>query len=150
MTELATTILYLSSSVRPSGNIPFESSPIVSLDLPSAIILGSTSVDSLSTYSSVTHYDDAHVNLSSHDDDSGHFTTSNGISSTSHPIFYRDDDIMEKFPPPTLSIPPYIEPMRSHHIHLVAITLKPTVWVRGHPHLRDQEQQFSKIGRAHV
>ncbi|MGG6498422.1 UNVERIFIED_CONTAM: hypothetical protein NY603_36400, partial [Bacteroidetes bacterium 56_B9] len=66
----------------------------------SAITLGSTSVDPLSSYSSVTPCDDAHVNLSSHDDDSGSFATSGGLSSTSYPIFYHDDDIMEKIPTP--------------------------------------------------
>ena len=100
MMEPSSNIFFLSSSMRPSGNIPSESSPVVSLDLPSAITLGSTSVDHLSTYSSVTPCDDAHVNLSSHDDDSGHFTTSGGLSSTSHPIFYHDDDIMEEIPTP--------------------------------------------------
>ena len=100
MTEPSSSIFYLSSSMRPSGNIPSESSPVVSLDLPSVIILGSTSIDPLSPYSSVTPCDDAHVNLSSHDDDSSRFTTSGGLSSTSHPIFYRDDDIMEKIPTP--------------------------------------------------
>ena len=91
----SSTIFYLSSSMRPSGNIPSESSPIVSLELPSAITLGSTSVDPLSAYFSVTPCDDAHVNLSSHDDVSGIFAASGGLSSTSHSIFYYDDDIME-------------------------------------------------------
>jgi len=81
--------------MRPSRNIPSESSPVVSLDFPSAITLGSTSVDPLSAYSSVTPCDDAHVNLSSHDDEWGSFVASGGLSSTSHPIFYHDDNIME-------------------------------------------------------
>ena len=96
MTEPSSTIFYLSSSTRPSGNIPSKSSPVVSLDLPSAITLGSRSVDPLSAYSSITPCGDAHVNLSSHDDESGSFTASSGISSTSHPISYHDDDIMEE------------------------------------------------------
>ena len=41
-----------------------------------------------------------HVNLSSHDDESGSFAASGGLSSTSHPIFYHDDEIMEKIPTP--------------------------------------------------
>ena len=98
MTEHSSTIFYLSSSMRPSGNIPSESSPVVSLDLPSAITLGSTSVDPLSTYSSVTPCDDMHVNPSSDDDELGSFAVSGGLSSTSHPIFYHDDDIMEELP----------------------------------------------------
>ena len=95
MTEHAATIIYLSSSLRPSAEAPSKSSPVVLLDLPSAITLGSRSVEPLSAYSSVTPCDDAHVNLSSHDDELGSFTMSGGISSTSHPIFYHDDDIME-------------------------------------------------------
>ena len=54
-----------------------------------------TSMDLSSTCSLVTLRDDAHVNLSSHDDDSGSFVASGGLSSTSHPIFYYDDNIME-------------------------------------------------------
>ena len=100
MTEPSSTIFYLSSSMRPSENIPSESSPVVSLDLPSVITLGSTSVDPLSAYFSVTPCEDAHVNLSSHDDELDSFTTSGGLSSTSHPIFYHDDDIMKKIPTP--------------------------------------------------
>ena len=100
MMEPSSTIFYLSSSMRPSGNIPSESSPIVSLDLPSMITLGSTSVDRLSVYFSVSPCDDAHVNLSSHDDESGSFAASGGLSSTIHPIFYHDDDIMDEIPTP--------------------------------------------------
>ena len=95
MTEPSSSIFFLSSSMRPSGNIPSEPSPVVSLDLTSVITLDSTSVDPLSTYSSFTPCDDAHVNLSSHDDESDSLATSGGLSSTSHPIFYPDDDIME-------------------------------------------------------
>ena len=95
MTEPSSKIFYLSSFMRPLVEVPLDISPDVSLDLPSAITLGSTSVDPLSSYSSVTPCDDAHVNLSSHDDESGTFAAPGGISSTSHPIFYYIDDIME-------------------------------------------------------
>ena len=53
MTEPSPTIFYLSSSMRPSVEVTLETSPDVSLDIPSAITLGSTSVDPLSDYSSV-------------------------------------------------------------------------------------------------
>ena len=94
MTEPAATILYLSSSLRPSIEAPSESSPVVSLDLLSAITLGSTSVDPSSTCSSVTICDNAHVNLSSHDDESGIIVTSSSLPSTSHFIFHFDEDVM--------------------------------------------------------
>ena len=86
--------------MRPLVEVPLETSPDVVLDLPSAITLGSTSVDPLSAYSSVTPCDDAHVTLSSHDDESGSFATLGGLSSTSHPIFYHDDEIMEEITTP--------------------------------------------------
>ena len=81
--------------MRPSVETSSENSPDVSLDLPSAITLGSTSIDHLYAYSYITTCDDAHVNLSSHDDESGSFAASGGLSSTGHPIFYYDDEIME-------------------------------------------------------
>ena len=93
MSEPATTIFYLSSSMRPLVEVPLEASPDVLLELPSSITLDSTSVDPLSAYSSVTPCDDAHVTLSSHDDESSSFAMYGGISSTSHPIFYHDDNI---------------------------------------------------------
>ena len=96
-----------------------------------------------STCFSITPCDDADVNLSSHDDESGSFATSGGLSSTSHPIFYYDDDIMEKSPFLTLSIPRYTETMHLNQIHIVVITLTPNNLVRGHPYLRVQEKQFS-------
>ena len=97
MTEPVATILYLSSFKRFMVEAPSETSPSVSLDPPSVITLGSTSVDPLSSCSFVTPRDDVHVNLSSHDDESGSFTVSCGLSSSSQPIFYCDDDIMEAF-----------------------------------------------------
>ena len=74
---------------------PSEISPSILIDLPSAITLASTSVDPLSACSCVTPCDDAHVKLSSHDDESGSFTAPRGLSSTNHPIFYYDDNNME-------------------------------------------------------
>ena len=70
------------------------------LDLPSAITLGSTSVDPLSAYPSVIPHDVAHVSLSSHDDDSGISTATGGLPSSSHPIFHSDEDIMEALTDP--------------------------------------------------
>ena len=110
MMEPSSTILYLSSSMRPSVEVPLETSPDVSLDLPLVITLGSTSVDPLSAYSSVTPCDNAHVNLSSHDDESGSFSASGGLSSTSHPIFYHDDDIMKGISTPDLVYSPLHRP----------------------------------------
>ena len=98
--ELAATILYLFSSMRPSAEAPFESSPIVSPDLPSGITLGSTSVDPLSFFSYVIPHDDVYLNLSSHDDESSIFAVSCGLPSSSHSIFYCDDDIMEAMSTP--------------------------------------------------
>ena len=86
--------------MRPSVEVPLDTSPDVSLGPPSAITLGSTSVDPLSAYSSVTPCDDVHVTLSSRDDESGSFAVSGSLSSTSHPIFYHDDDIMEEITTP--------------------------------------------------
>ena len=102
MMEPAATILYLSSSMRPLVEAPSESSPIFLLDLPSAITLGSTSVDPLSACSSIIPYDDAHVNLSSHDDESGSFIASCALPSSHHSILYCDDDIMEALSTPNL------------------------------------------------
>ena len=68
---------------------------IFSCSVPSTITLGSTSVDPSSTCFFVTPCDDAQVNLSSHDDESGSFAASGGLPSTSHPIFYCDEEIME-------------------------------------------------------
>ena len=73
MTKPVATILYLSSFMRPLVENPSETSPYVSLDLASMITLVSTSVDPLSTCSSINPYDDAHMNLYSHDDESGSF-----------------------------------------------------------------------------
>ena len=47
--------------------------------------------------------------------------------------------LWKKSPPLTLSTPSYIEPMHSNHIHLVASTFTPNVWVRGHPYLSPGE-----------
>ena len=46
------------------------------------------------------------MNLSSHDDELGRFAVSSGISSTSHPIFYYDDNTMELVTPPDFIYPP--------------------------------------------
>ena len=46
------------------------------------------------------------MNLSSHDDESGSFAASGGVSSTSHPMFYYNDDIMEVFTTPNFIYPP--------------------------------------------
>ena len=108
--EPAATILYLSSSMRPVVEVPLETSPDVSLNPPSTITLGSTSVDPLSAYSYITPCDDAHVTLSSHDDESGSFTASGGLSSTSHPIFYHNDDIMEEITTPDFVYSPLHRP----------------------------------------
>ena len=64
------------------------------------ITLGSTLVDPLSTFSYIIPHDDVHVNLSSHDDESSNFAASRGIPSSSHSIFYCDDDIMEAMSTP--------------------------------------------------
>ena len=85
---------------------PSGTSPYVSPDLPSTITLGSTSVDPSSTCFSVTPCDDAHVNLIFHDDELGSFIASGGFSSTSHPIFYYDGDIMEEITTPDFICPP--------------------------------------------
>ena len=96
--------------------VPLETSPDVSLNLLLAITRGSTSVDPLSTYSFVITCDNAHVNLSSHDDELGSFAVSGGLYFTIHPIFYHDDDIMEVITTPdfiyrplhrTLAFEPY-------------------------------------------
>ena len=105
MKETVTTILYLSSSMRPWVEAPFESSLVVSLDPSSAITLGSTLVDPFFACSSIISCDDAHVNLSSHDDELGIFAASCGLPSSSHSIFYCDEDIME-----ALSTPDFIFP----------------------------------------
>ena len=98
-------------SMSPLVEVPLETSPDVSLDIPSAITLGSTLVDPLSDYSSDNICDDAHVNLSSQDDESGSFATSDGISFTSHPILYYDDEIVE-----AITTPEFIYP-RLHRTH---------------------------------
>ena len=61
----------------------------------SDLTLGSTLMDPSSTCFFFTPCDDAHVNLSSHDDESDSLVASSGISSTSHHIFYPDDNIMD-------------------------------------------------------
>ena len=81
--------------MRSTVKAPSDTSPSVSLEIPLAITLGSTSVDPLFSCSYVIPCDDAHVKLSSHDDESGSFATSSDFSSTIRPIFYYDDDIME-------------------------------------------------------
>ena len=129
--------------MRSTMEQPLGTSPSVSSDLPSAITLCSTSVYSSSTCFFVTPYDDAHVNLSSRDDESGSFTTSSGFSSTGDPIFYYDDDIMEVVTTPEFIYPPLHRTHAFEPHTLVAIKMTPNVWVRGHPYLRDQEKKFS-------
>ena len=92
--------------MRPSVEVPMETSPNVLPDLPSVITLGSTSEYPSYTWFSVTPCDDAHVNLSSHDDESGSYAALGGISSTSHPIIYYDDDIMEVVTTPDFTYSP--------------------------------------------
>ena len=79
-----------------------ETSPDDLLDLPSAITLVSTLVDTLSSYSSVIPHDVAHVSFSSHDDELGRSTTASGPPSSSHPIFHFDEDIMEALTDPDI------------------------------------------------
>ena len=92
--------------MRSTVEDPPRTSPFVFPDLPSTITLGLTSVDPSSTYSLVTLRDDVHVNLSSHDDESSSFAALCGFSSTCHPIFYYDDDIMEEITTPDFIYPP--------------------------------------------
>ena len=106
MIEPSSIVHYMSSFMRSMVEAPSDTSPFDSLDLPSVITLGSTSVEPLSSYSSITPCDDAHVNLSSHDDELVSFVVSGGIPSTSHPIFYYDDDIMEVVTTPDFIYPP--------------------------------------------
>ena len=95
MTEHAATILYLSSSLKPSTKAPSEYSHFVSLDLLSANTSGSTSVDPLSSCSYVIPHDDAHVSLSSHDDESGSLVALCCLPSSCPSTSCCDDDIME-------------------------------------------------------
>ena len=106
MMESLATVHYMSSSMRSIVEDHRGTSPFVSPNLPSVITLDSISVDPLSSYSSITPCDDVHVNLSTHDDESGSFTMSGGLSSTSNPIFYYDDNIMEVFTTPNFIYSP--------------------------------------------
>ena len=100
--------------MRPSGNIPSESSPIDSLELPLAITLGSTLVEPVSAYSFVIPHDVTHVILSPHDDDSGSSTTSGDPTSSSLPVFHSDEDIME-----AMTNPDFPWDDMHHHAHFL-------------------------------
>ena len=106
MTESLATVHYLSSSMSSTVEDPHEHSPSLLPDLPSVITLGSKLVDSSSNCYFITPCDHAHVNVSSHYDDSGSFISPRGISSTSHPIFYSNYEIMEAFTTPEFFYPP--------------------------------------------
>lgn len=105
ITEHAATILYLSSSLRPSTEAPSKSSSVVLLDLLSANTPGSTSVDPLFAFSYVIPRDDVHVSLSSHDDESGSLAASCGLPSSYPSTSYCDDDIMEATSTPEFIFP---------------------------------------------
>ena len=103
--KYTTTILYLSSSVRPLENIPFESSLVVSLNPPSATTLCSTSFDHLFICSYVIPRDDLYASLSSSTDDFGNFAASCGFPSTLHPLFSCLDASLGTFSTHDLILP---------------------------------------------
>ena len=100
MMEPLATILYLSSSMRSLAENPSGEFPSILTDPPSAITLGSTSIELSSTSSSSTLCSDAYVNHISHDDVSGSPTVSCGLPSTNPPIFHSNEDIMEAMTTP--------------------------------------------------
>ena len=86
MTESTTTIIYLSSFVRPLGHSPLESSPVVSPDPPSATTLDplfSTHTRDHSTRISV----DLHSSSPRHTSYSPHIPPSSLYMSHSHPTY---------------------------------------------------------------